>query len=188
MKLFGPRKLYLSTFRKTRTLTKTLPHCYYFSSISVEAFMSRNAAPSMLFFYFVYQNCFLLETFYNYIVIVFSAEIITATVQLKQFILWNRLRSNERIVKRNQLTLAEWISSTGAVQRVAFFRWSKRKWMFHLRASNPLHTKNCHWVPLISNGKSLFTVFYASFWLLVSSPRPTSPSLAFHATHKMNEN
>lgn len=43
------RETYLSTFQK-ELQAKTLPHCYNSSSISVVAFMIRNAAPSMLFF------------------------------------------------------------------------------------------------------------------------------------------
>lgn len=43
------REMYLSTFQK-ELQAKTLPHCYNSSSISVVAFMIRNAAPSMLFF------------------------------------------------------------------------------------------------------------------------------------------
>lgn len=53
------REMYLSTFQK-ELQAKTLPHCYNSSSISVVAFMIRNAAPSMLFFVHKNTNRFLL--------------------------------------------------------------------------------------------------------------------------------
>lgn len=73
---------------------------------------------------------------------------------------------------------------------VAFFSVIEEEVNVSLEGFQPLAYEKIATECLLSLMENLsLPFFYASFSLLASSPRPTSPSasLSFHATHKMNE-